>query len=178
MEKFQQPDQQKKYDNIPDEERVDLASSPVSKEEMAAALKDMQEAVVESEPVAESVENKDQERIRELQEQLGLIQSDEDVGDKGEAPPRGPYDHDGNGDDGEGGDGGGEGGHGNGDLEPIISREMSYKSKRCEACGGSGKKWFILNCQVCRGKGTVPAHDPIWKERIIGWKEKETHASK
>ena len=121
MEKFQQPDQQKKYDNIPDEERVDLASSPVSKEEMAAALKDMQEAVVESEPVAESVENKDQERIRELQEQLGLIQSDEDVGDKGEAPPRGPYDHDGNGDDGEGGDGGGEGGHGNGDLEPIIS---------------------------------------------------------
>ena len=47
--------------------------------------------------------------------------------------------------------------------------------KRCEACGGSGRKWFVLNCPACGGAGSVPAHDYKKSEHIVGWKEKETH---
>src|SRR5262245_36250957 len=36
--------------------------------------------------------------------------------------------------------------------------EVTYTRFRpCEACGGSGRRWYVLNCQVCGGLGSIPA---------------------
>ncbi len=37
---------------------------------------------------------------------------------------------------------------------PFV--EMYTEYKRCEACGGKGRRWFLIPCRVCKGRGSIP----------------------
>ena len=62
-----------------------------------------------------------------------------------------------------------------GDIEKIYAEEERRKEKedsdekdhpftetftrfrRCDACGGKGRRWMVFACPVCKGRGSVPA---------------------
>ncbi|MDE2037764.1 MAG: hypothetical protein KGI69_00870 [Patescibacteria group bacterium] len=40
-------------------------------------------------------------------------------------------------------------------VESVSSHSTERKYVRCEACGGTGRKWFFFRCGVCGGGGRV-----------------------
>ncbi len=157
---------------IPDAERADMALSPVRKEEMEAALKQMQEAVKEGHGVNESVESNESKleailvdqketeaRIKELLAQLKAEVSNVPKEQMKEVPPEPPVE-----------DGSGDGG--NEKMEPIIMREANIKYETCRNCKGKGRVLFrILTCPKCGGSGKAPALKQNWSNKIVGYRK-------
>ena len=133
----------KREDAIPDAEKADMSVSPVTAEEMVAAMAALNETG--KEPAAEQ-KAKDEQAIENLRQTLSGVP---------ETP--GPI-HDGGGGDDE--------------LEPIILHEGSVSYSPCEICHGTGRKWFILNCPGCGGKGSIPEGKMEWSEKVVGLRPK------
>lgn len=124
-------------------------------------------------------EQEDQERLKDLRSELGLkseeeIKADEERihkimmdaisgdGSKGpenpedaaraekepdQNPPERPPEGDGDDEDAERNE--------HHESESSHRSETETKYKMCERCGGTGRRWFIFNCPVCRGTGRI-----------------------
>ncbi len=128
---------------IPPAEQIpDMADSPVTAEEMKAAVE-----ALEQEDTTEG--------------------SLEEVRNNLENPPNPPEDN-------NGGGGGGDGAFSfSGRGEPISSpignsTEFHTQFGPCEACAGTGAKWFVFKCGACKGTGRVPiSHSSRQKPVVI-----------
>ncbi|MCX6719409.1 MAG: hypothetical protein NTZ38_03490 [Candidatus Taylorbacteria bacterium] len=155
----------KESDNIPPQEKIDPALSPVSQEEMDAELRIMQEAMVGEDEIEKysekdagvakqrSLENTRIEEIRRELRSSGDTLLEESI----VIPPKIPSER---GDDDE-------------ELEPIILREADVKYETCRNCKGKGRVMFsILRCPKCGGSGKAPAMKQHYKDKIVGYKKK------
>lgn len=159
--------------NIPDEEQVDPALSPVSKEEMEAELRLMNEAVndegkdknksetdQEKKETEEKIQAVDKALLEEIRGRLRSIE--ENMPRKQEEPKEQkepvPPETDIANDTEEKG-------------EPIIMREVDVKYETCRNCKGKGRVLFsILRCPKCGGSGKAPALKQNWKSKVIGYR--------
>ncbi|MEK7463842.1 MAG: hypothetical protein AAB610_01835 [Patescibacteria group bacterium] len=127
---------------MPDAEKADMSVSPVTAEEMAAAMAALNET--NKDPVVEQ-KVKDKQAIENLRQTLsGVPETPEPNHGDDEGP----------------------------ELEPIIMHEAETTFTQCEVCHGTGRKWLILNCPGCGGMGSVPEHKPEFNEKIVGWRPK------
>ena len=170
-------------EKIPDAERADMETSPVTPEEMEAERKAMQEAAAESELDRQTRLTDLRERIRWITEAKSpeQRQHDEEIAIEAMAEamhqknpeqetvpnPEEQADQEPPGKTPEQSGGGGENERGPGH---IIMREgrAEIKRKRCEKCGGSGRRFMFFACSVCHGSGSViESKNMKWKNKII-----------
>lgn len=153
--------------NIPEQELVDIETSPVSQEEMDAELKRMNEA--QSEIVASSDEKdpEDADRLEKLRQSIKEAvdkktpeqrQQDEaemfalmkDAMKRKNSIEQPPIDG-----ENKGGGGGGDGENGGKQYRRIYESQTHYEYDPCPKCGGSGHRFFIFPCLACGGMGTI-----------------------
>jgi hypothetical protein len=50
-----------------------------------------------------------------------------------------------------------QGGKTDDDAERLHFAEGYTEFKRCEVCGSKGRRYFVLKCPACGGRGSIPA---------------------
>jgi hypothetical protein len=196
MEKFS-PAEEKQSD-IPDREQVDFATSPVSKEELAAELLLMKEAAssendAEDREAIEGREREDASRIKDVKASLNemaakrtpeerkateenvinimreeLSREQHETGP--EPAPREQMKQVPPEAPPTHGDGGDD--EDPGYVKMSIGK-ADIQRETCPACGGSGIKWFIFPCWRCHGYGSIGINKGMhWEDKLIKRKKK------
>jgi len=61
-------------------------------------------------------------------------------------------------------------GYGGNEKGPRIIGWAEIKYKKCEKCRGSGRRFLFLNCPACKGRGQVEDTQDFYPGKVIGQK--------